>query len=791
MASLPEPPPNVPRIVDVQDPGTGHYVVMVRMPTQLAAKFPDKAWGTSIDAIGLSKQDSDKFPGYTLVDMEPLNGSPDLYWIFQKLDGPVWETTSKETPDLTPEKYKRLLVTTKTKQEVAPGTAPDAVGTILDEDTGEKITSSIVQDEENTGKSVKVTTTETLDTNADPIVGQQFDPGGAIIDITENVVPEGTQAEVGPNIAQSTVDAFGNGNAAKVTQKPRRRKTDGTTEEGWPKKQKKSKGVEDLTPQKYKGQTTTKITIEQVELAQSLVNEIPDPATPSGNVTKIEHEKVNDWRYEKRVTEEIIAENTAPLTGSGFAPDGTRYVQTEQIVNDGTAEERGANILQSDVSPIGNGKSIRQTRKATKKSGGSYVEGHPKKYRKSLGVENLTPAKFRGQVVRLETVEQKALANPDMLPDPVAMIGVNNVTEAATEKVNDERFQETTVTETVPVNTQPLVGGKSSQWGVLSTRESMVTDGTPVPFSEGVAEAVVDPFGNGKSLSQVVSYPSPDASGIISSLYDEDQDASNGIVTAIQRALLVNSKATAYAFSMRANGWFVERKGLDKFHSVFICSKINLATLPPEEIFWDHENVSLPDVLLGVSPAWGKEFGGDGGSGDSFAKASSSVSIDGTVNVAISAGFSGKTKAKVVRKFVYGPPSAAVTPYNIRGSTGTISIVNGSKNHSVSISQGIDKPNVAYGFSAGTGARFVKVGPVLTSGVTSVWQQPLSSGNWRASSKEFAVVSYCKTIANISCNIPASSPTGIASGSVVSRFQVSKQWRLGVWVVEQIEVYAP
>jgi hypothetical protein len=77
--ALPDPPPNVPRIVDVQDPGTGHYVVMVRMPTQLAVKYPDKPWGTAIEAIGLAKQDSDRFPGYTLVDVEPLKGSPDLY----------------------------------------------------------------------------------------------------------------------------------------------------------------------------------------------------------------------------------------------------------------------------------------------------------------------------------------------------------------------------------------------------------------------------------------------------------------------------------------------------------------------------------------------------------------------------------------------------------------------------------------------------------------------------------------------------------------------------------------
>jgi len=103
--ALPEPPPNVPRIVEVLDPGANQHVVYVRMPTNLASKWPDKPWGTPIEDIGLSKKDSDIYPGYTLVDIEPLKGSPDLYWVFQKLDGPAWTTKSQGQESLIPGWY--------------------------------------------------------------------------------------------------------------------------------------------------------------------------------------------------------------------------------------------------------------------------------------------------------------------------------------------------------------------------------------------------------------------------------------------------------------------------------------------------------------------------------------------------------------------------------------------------------------------------------------------------------------------------------------------------------------
>jgi hypothetical protein len=207
--ALPEPPPNVPRIVEVQNPGTGHYVVFVRMPAQRVAMFPDKPWGTSIDAIGLAKQDSDRFAGYTLVDIEPLKGVPDLYWIFQKLDGPTWTTKSKGQDSLVPAKFRRQVVTTQTKQEVFPDTEPsELVG---------NLESSVVQQEVDTGKAVKIDTEEVIDENEEPLIGQIAYEQRQVADTSEQLVPEGTEATTGLYIISDRVSPLGNGKSIKET----------------------------------------------------------------------------------------------------------------------------------------------------------------------------------------------------------------------------------------------------------------------------------------------------------------------------------------------------------------------------------------------------------------------------------------------------------------------------------------------------------------------------------------------------------------------------------------------
>lgn len=358
--ALTDPPTNVPRVVDVQNPASGHYVVVVRVPTNLANKFPDKPWGTPIEDIGLTKADFDKYPGYTLVDVENIQGSPDLLWIFQKLDGPLWEERSKNTEELTPAKFRRFLTQRKTWQEVEPGTPLSEVGAIVDEETGEEIISSSVKDTQDTGKSLKVDVTETLDLNEDPLVGQLFDPKAAIMDVTEQLVAEETPADTGVNISQSAVGALGNGYAIKETQTARRRNTDGTTETGWPIGQTKEIGNESLIPAKFRSQVVTAVTKEQLELAAGDVDDIPDPPAPTGDEVLVRHQKVNDWRVEKTTVTEVIDEEAGPMIGELTDTWGINTT-SEEVVPEGSAVDSGFGVKSSRVTPIGGDKSIKET----------------------------------------------------------------------------------------------------------------------------------------------------------------------------------------------------------------------------------------------------------------------------------------------------------------------------------------------------------------------------------------------------------------------------------------------
>jgi hypothetical protein len=39
--------------------------------------------------------------------------------------------------------------------------------------------------------------------------------------------------------------------------------------------------------------------------------------------------------------------------------------------------------------------------------------------------------------------------------------------------------------------------------------------------------------------------------------------------------------------------------------------------------------------------------------------------------------------------------------------------------------------------------------------------------------------------------LPISTPTSIGAGALISRYEVIKKWRLGIWIKETVEVYAP
>lgn len=361
------------------------------------------------------------------------------------------------------------------------------------------------------------------------------------------------------------------------------------------------------------------------------------------------------------------------------------------------------------------------------------------------------------------------------------------------------------VSETVYDPGDTRLGQRTSEWGVLTVESDVVASDTAADHAEGVAQSTVDPSSNNTAIKSTVNYPTPNASGIIASLFDQDEDGETRIITDIEKILVVESEAATVAASRRSSGYYVEKKQQDQKHSVLICSKIDLATLPADETFWDSDSVRLPDTLESLEILWSENYGG--GNGSSFsdgdgafsgrANASASAALGVSIALGIKAGFSGRTKVKIVRSYQEGPPTSAPTPYNIIPSTGTIALDTLGRSVQASISKSVQSNGTAT--SIGTSerinvdSRVIRIGPFLTGGVTAtgagnrVFTSPVYWGTNQGASA--SAVANARATATV--RLPGSNPSSIAPGGVVASYQVAKRWRFDVWVIENITVYAP
>lgn len=204
----PNPPYKIPQIVEAKDPSGKFWQLKVRMHSELASKFPDDPWETSIADIGLPAQQSDQYPGYILVDIEAVKGTNELYWIFEKLDGPQWTTITRGVTDLVPKKFKRFIKETQTRQDVFLATQPDAPsGTLVQ---------SIVAQGDDTGKAAKINTDVELILGP-PLEGELTDTWG--MNTTEEALEnEGDPADFGFGVKSSIQSPLGNGLSVRRTE---------------------------------------------------------------------------------------------------------------------------------------------------------------------------------------------------------------------------------------------------------------------------------------------------------------------------------------------------------------------------------------------------------------------------------------------------------------------------------------------------------------------------------------------------------------------------------------------
>ena len=466
--AVPDPPFLTPRIMKVLEPSTGQYEVVVQMNPSLASKFPDKPFGTAISAIGLAVKDSDKYPGYTLVSIEPADkGGKDHLWVFQKLDGPEWTTTSNSKESLTPAKFKGQTVVVKTEREVDPDTQPTAL-------TGDLV-SSVVTQTQNTGKAVLIDITETITENVIPLAGEEY---GDIVtkSVSETLVPDGTPADSGFNVISSVVEPIGNGKSVKQTK---------TAKGGWsdPVENESSKEVPDLVPAKHRKSVTRGKKTRKV-------SDIPDAITLGSGETARTYKRETPDRVEETVVTEVLDNNGSPLVGKTITRDGQVGEVIEQLVPDGSGLESSATVVDGSVEALGNGMSVKRTV--------TVPSVFPNQEFSATRDESI-PAKFKVGSVTTTTSESSA-------GQPSAPGGLGGSVIARSESAVSAHVKR--VSTTVREGGETTLTGSqlvSAYGGGVATVTETLGSGGMATGGFGVISSEVTPLGGGKTVTQTVT----------------------------------------------------------------------------------------------------------------------------------------------------------------------------------------------------------------------------------------------------------------------------------------------
>ena len=561
-------------------------------------------------------------------------------------------------------------------------------------------------------------------------------------------------------------------------------------------------GAPSRVPAKFADQITRTVTVTDVD---------PDTALTAiaGDVVFSEVAKQEGQALSvKTDVEETINEDASPLVGSGFAPQGTEYLSSEELVDEGTAEERGVNVLDSVVEPIGGGKAVKQTRTARKRnSSNTYVAGHPTKQVKSKGVESLTPAKYKRLVEQITTATQQTLAasEVDDIPEPSTPSGDETLREH--EKINDERYERRITEEVIDEGASPLEGEQTGTWGVESTEESLVDEGTAATSGFLTKESRVVPLGNGKSVKEVITYPDVASTNIIYTLLEENQDDNTGIIVDIEKSLVNAAQAASLATTKRGSGWDVELNAVDKWHSIMIASKVDTGSLPAARIYPGFKRYDFPDLLTSISVDWsvGKGFAAGANSPDvaywdsnkdrkAFTvQAQANVAVSGNVAANIINGYSGPCKSRRTRTYLTALPNTYQTVTEIIPVTGTLVIKAVDRERKEEA--GFDGGSV--GETVSTTSTTIKIGPVIHDSVTltsnpgDLTQSAFATtgstpwgGTYPAITVDIAGEAYATLTLPSSTNPPASGQWFVISDEV-------EEWRLGIYVRDVVEIQVP
>lgn len=180
---------------------------------------------------------------------------------------------------------------------------------------------------------------------------------------------------------------------------------------------------------------------------------------------------------------------TSALTGEEYGDIVTKSV-SDSIVTDGTAADTGLDVISSTVDPLGNGKAIKQTKRAKS-------PGWPNPLDKEVSKENgnTPPARYTRDITRTKTTRKIALSD---IPSTPTLSG--NEIGKAYKKETPDRAEEIVTTQALTLNTSTI--DEAIEQKPFVSIKSQMTPGT---------SAVVPPAGNG---SAKLVYEAPDGSKI-------------------------------------------------------------------------------------------------------------------------------------------------------------------------------------------------------------------------------------------------------------------------------------
>lgn len=204
------------------------------------------------------------------------------------------------------------------------------------------------------------------------------------------------------------------------------------------------------------------------------------------------------------------------------------------------------------------------------------------KVNRSLGQDNLIPAKYRKLTTHVETIswENIEAAFPSSLTGDQAFI------EKIQETILEARKR--IVEEVINAGTS-LVGHETDDQGTLTVTETIVDDGTSIDTGYLVKRSEVTPLGNGKSIKISVTYAS------FPVMYDYDIDPETG-QTILSSYQIVDKTTAATATS--SSGVITRYKHIDNWRSLKIITTHSTPASYDEQRFGAY---SFPTLFSGSS----------------------------------------------------------------------------------------------------------------------------------------------------------------------------------------------